>query len=162
VSIAPNQTVAVSALPAVSIAPNQTVAVRIVDDSTRESFYKNGAFVMVAGQDAAGVLIYTVPSGNRLVLEHISVQANLALGQKVAMLRLSVTGETQTSVYLDARYQGSAERLGPNDRLDHFVANESVHFVLEPDDQVFGSLVRDTKDGQADASFSLAGYLVPL
>jgi hypothetical protein len=96
-----------------------------------------------------------VPAGRRLVLEFISAQVDVPVGQRVA-LKISATVGGR-----DAAHDFVLARVGMTDR-DWFVATHAARLYADPGTTVRVLVLRTSGEGTGNAIVNLVGQLVPL
>ena len=132
------------------------VPVRDVDSPARHTIVETGAVTGFSnGSNFAGVTIFTVPAGKRVVIEHVSVFGQMLPGQKMVHASILVSFST---TYLRISAQGS----NAGGSRDYFVASEQVSCRALPQTQVEVFVERDSTAGDNPSSvrFEISGYLV--
>jgi hypothetical protein len=109
------------------------------------------------GVGATTALVYTVPAGQRLVIERISVRVLAAAGQSV--LGSVTLGINSHSLELPLHDGGFYADHGPSGG-EIFVGGESMHVLLDANSGIYATVERNASTGQAFGSFHVTGYLV--
>jgi hypothetical protein len=127
--------------------------------SVSSTAYQEGAFVDITpGAYEAGVLFESVPAGKRLVIEHVSVRAELPPGQTArAAIVVSLDGKA-VSHYLVMVGQGTV--IGEPTNRAVFVASHPIRLYVDPGPRPAVTVERDNSDELGAAYASMLGYLV--
>jgi hypothetical protein len=138
-----------------SIGINNTTAnpvlVRSVDDAVRQIFQKQVDLIWADGTYGQNTF-FSVPSGKRLVIEHVSAIAH-DLGQHPTMFRVTTfAGGQQVIHFLVSSSQGESGR--------QFVASQQMRIYADPGTGVVVGADREFNTGTGTATISVSGYLV--
>jgi hypothetical protein len=109
------------------------------------------------GVGATTGLVYTVPAGQRLVIERISVRVLAPAGQSV--LGSVTLGINSRSLELPLHDGGFYADHGPSGG-EIFVGGESMHVLLDANGAIYATVERNASTGQAFGNFHVTGYLV--
>ena len=136
------------------------VLVRDVDNPTAQPFQAQVMGGFADGASTTGdILITTVPAGKRLVIEHFSAFASMAIDQNVVRVGQEVWIDPFSTVILQYRWDTQGHNADGSSA--YFVASESVRFYAYPGPiKVFAE--RDSFAGANPNSvtFTISGYLV--
>jgi len=134
------------------------VPVRDVDNPARQPFQAGGFAPFSANETNVIVNIATVPTGKRLVIEHVSVSCSLPTGQKMVEADLEVVLSNQTTYPNNLRV--SAQGSDASGTHDLSIASEQVRLYADPGTPVRCFVDRDSFSGSGDVQCSISGYLV--
>ncbi len=120
--------------------------------------YQDEAFADInPGAYDQAVFFENVPAGKRLVIEHVSVRIELALGQTArASIAVSLNGKT-ASHYLVMVGQGTV--IGQPDRAV-FVTSQEMRLYVDPGTRPGVNVERDNANQLGNAYASISGQLV--
>ena len=129
----------------VSSSTNAPLLVRDVDKSARTFFEENASVQLPSGLTGKAVPIITVPAGKRAVIETITVQVLVPPGQTPsANLNLHALCVT---------------RQGPFAGGDLWTGTHPIRIYSEPEQVRVVGMARSPATGEANASFTITGYL---
>jgi hypothetical protein len=139
--------------------PPYSAPVRNVDQEARKPFRKTWNLT-IQNNDSAGDIL-TVPLGYRLVVENVSADVQVPIGEKVRLsFTSSVTsnGANVTSTtYIPAFFQGTFHGV------DHFVVNQPMRVYVDPSGFTLSiSVAKTTNQDTGFADIQISGYLVSL
>ena len=131
---------------------------RDVDDGDRLDQYGVDSFdlrVTIADGRAGKncMLFIEVPAGKRLVIEHVSMWANLPTGQKP--ISVHITDTRNFLQYLVSFPQGSH----PAGR-DYYVASQAIRQRVPPGERVCLSFQRNSTADEATVIWGVSGYFI--
>ncbi|HTI41629.1 MAG TPA: hypothetical protein VL693_07365 [Vicinamibacterales bacterium] len=142
----------------VTIANTSPLLIRDFDRPAAQPFnYFDGDGAFVPGFTAAnpGGIAFTVPSGKRLVIEFVSMFAQIPQGQNIVFGRVDTTGQF---IYLPMTHTGTFTQAG--EQVEGFVGSQRMFVVLEPGTQVDPTAARDSGSGSGLFQVQIAGYYV--
>ena len=121
--------------------------------------YQDEAFADInPGAYDQGVFFKNVPAGKRLVIEHVSVRAELPPGQTArATIVVSLNGEAATH-YLVMVGQGTVISQPTNRAV--FVASQEMRLYVDAATGPGVNVERDNANEPGNAYASISGYLV--
>ena len=132
---------------------NKPVLVRQVDSGALQPVSTSGGFLILSGDTSGSQLLYTVPSGKRLVIEYFSFDIDVPPGETI----------TRTMLRPDPGFDNLIA-------IPHFTGNGSagaiwqssqlVKYYAEAGQQIFALVFRDSTVGVANGRATMAGYLV--
>lgn len=106
-----------------------------------------------------GSASFTVPSGQRLVIDYIGGNVCLPIGQK-AIFEVDVqVGPTPADFVLPAIPQGTFNAFGGGP-CDNFAVSTPVRIYADPNTTVSLAVVRSDPNGSTFSGISLSGHLV--
>ncbi len=130
---------------------------RDVDNGDRLDQYEHGQLDLQVtipdGRSGEGPCSIHVPAGKRLVIEHVSVWANLPAGQKAILAR--ITDTRHFNQYLVLFPQGS-NVVGRT----QYIASQTIRQRVPPGESVCLELQRDSTDGEAWLTWGVSGYFI--
>jgi hypothetical protein len=136
---------------------NNPVLVRVLPTPTGEPFQLVTGWSLIAGRVTGGGIIYTVPDGRQLLVEHVSALADVPRRQKVSLRLLAEAFRSLTRIAfhaLDMRHQGTFF-----DR-DTFHSSETARLRVAPGMALTLLLRRDGGDSFATGEITVSGVLV--
>lgn len=101
-------------------------------------------------------IAYTVPAGKRLVIEFISFQSRIPIGQRPEPFGLNTKVGGETGFYV---FPVSFAFEDTNIGLDTYVASSPTRIYCDPGQSLIFRLGRTANDGTASAFFTFSGYL---
>jgi hypothetical protein len=121
--------------------------------------YQGEAFADINPGAYDQVVSFTnVPAGKRLVVEHVSVRAELPPGQTArAAIAVSLNG-TAANHYLVMVGQGTV--IGSPTNRAVFIASQEMRLYVNPGTGPRVTVERDNANEVGNASASISGYLV--
>lgn len=132
------------------------VAVRDVDNPARHPFQFFATFAKTGGNLIVDNQI-AVPSGKRLVIETVTLQAFVPAGQKLLAQLNMVGGGTFAQHNIVLTPQGGFDF----DLLDYFAATETVRLYADSGSAVPLHVTRSSSDGNLwGGSYTVSGYLI--
>ncbi len=131
-------------------------ALRVAEfnDPARTSFTTYADMDLQSGQLGGSVLITTVPAGQRLVIETISVHLHLPAGERTQYA--AVQAFPNRNFYIPLFFSGAYSGF------DHFQGTEQVRIYANPQTDVTASWIRNSLTSSGGASFSISGHFVKL
>lgn len=126
-------------------------------DADKQQIYSERVLVgMNPGEN--GVVAYgiTVPPGKRLIIEHVSMEADVQAGQVLLIVEAGSSLGSSKALTLVAVYQGRSQ----DGVRDWFSASQSVKMRLDAGEIVKCFAMRDSWDGNAGIRINLFGYLI--
>lgn len=129
----------------------------IMDNPDKQQVYSERVLIgMNPGEN--GVVAYgtTVPPGKRLIIEHISMEADVQAGQFLLIVEAGSSLGSSKALTLVAVYQGRSQ----DGVRDWFSASQSVKMRLDAGEIVKCFAMRDSWDGNAGIRINLFGYLI--
>lgn len=136
-----------------------TGAVEVVNDALYQPYIRLASTSLPSGTAIGGVT-FDVPEGKRLVVEAVSVQANVPAGQKVRVFLDVLEGISPILSVLPVQSPGSFQGV------EYYVAN--LPFKLRKDaisgitDEIRVRMQRDATAGDSDLLVTIHGYLIDL
>jgi hypothetical protein len=106
------------------------------------------------GRAGEGPCLIAVPAGKRLVIEHVSLRANMPPGQKILFAR--ITDTRHFNQYIPVQFQGSHSPTG----RDNYVGSQGFRQVVPPEERVCLEVIRNTTDGEAWITWGVSGYYI--
>lgn len=134
-------------------------AVEVVNDARFEPYISLATTLLSAGT-VLGEVTFDVPEGKRLIVETVSVQADVPTGQKVRVMLDVLVGISPTLSVVPV------QSPGPFLGVEYYVANQP--FKLRKDalpgatDEIRVRMIRDAPAGGAGLAVTIHGYLVDL
>ena len=127
---------------------NPARQITVVQTAGLEGFFNGDNICLIP-------ILNSVPSGKRLIIEHVSVFGEMLPGQKMVQAQILTSF---SSTYLRISAQGS----NAGGSRDYFVASEQVSCRAFEQTQVEGIVLRDSTAGDNfnSVSFTISGYLV--
>lgn len=136
-----------------------TPTVEVVNDALYEPYIKTAATFIGDGTILADVA-FDIPDGKRLILETVSVQADVPSGQKVRVFLDVTLGLGSLIGFLPVQSPGPI--LG----VEYYVANQPLKLrkdaVPGHTDEIVVRMIRDSSSGDASLGATIYGYLVDL
>lgn len=99
--------------------------------------------------------VFTVPAGQRLIVDFVSAEAIVPRGQMVNGVFVCVQANANLSRFCHVI---GATSHGPSGGLDVFIAAQQMELFVDPGQELVVYTVSDTTSG--DASISLTGHLL--
>jgi hypothetical protein len=124
--------------------------VRDVDQPARQAVQLSGGAFSFGGGTGSSALVYTVPSGKRLVIETVGCLIELPPGQTGSMSILLTLNGQQTIYFLPATLIGN----------NGWAATQSVRLYADSGTIVELTINRSSNSGDGSGSASFSGYLV--
>jgi hypothetical protein len=119
------------------------------------------AFGFNSGENNGQAVIYTVPVGKRLVIEHVSGECLMPVGQFVSALTIVTTVSSQNPN--PTAHRLVPVHLGDSPMLSVFSASTPMKLYGHSGTEVFGAAIRlDPLSGQVACSMRISGFLVNL
>jgi hypothetical protein len=141
-------------VPVVVVNPTtKPVLVRQVDSGAVQPLsIKTNAFQFGTAGDGSGIL-YTVPSGKRLVIEYLSAIVFVQTGQKVLLTKIS--GAQDADLIAIPSFVGQTVQ-----GFDFFQSSQLVKGYVDAGGTVEFLIQRDSFNGQMFFKLTMTGYLV--
>jgi hypothetical protein len=152
--------VGITGMPNVTVANTITnpVPVRDTDNPAIQPFQTEIALDLTSFTSKVGT--FTVPAGKRLVIEFVSIFAQVNQGQKELVNIETTAGNTVASYTVVPNFYGT--EVSSNPAFDVFVGNQQMRVYADPGSTVnilvYGQLNTNALGGQTVVS--LSGYLV--
>jgi hypothetical protein len=106
------------------------------------------------GRGGEGPCLISVPAGKRLVIEQVSLRANMPPGQKILFAR--ITDTRHFNQYIPVQFQGSHSPTG----RDNYVGSQAIRQVVPPEEHVCLEVIRNTTEGEASITWGVSGYYI--
>jgi hypothetical protein len=124
---------------------------RLAYQETQIASFNNGGFV-------TAIFFNEVPAGKRLVIEHVSVEAQVPIGQTARASFVSHLGQTSSDHSLVMNSQGVV--VGSPANRESFVASQLVRFYEDGGTGPGINVSRSDSIGGGFAVGTISGYLV--
>ena len=140
----------------VKIDGTSPIPVRDVDNPARQPFQTNLQFFLQDGS-FGDQQSFAVPANKRLVIEYISADSGVPVGQ---LARIGVYTSLNNLFTLHYVVTNRLGTVGNGD--DEFVAGQPTTIYADPGTQVFVGFTKNAGQGFANCSITLSGHLVNL
>ena len=134
------------------------VMVRNVDQESNPFQTSVAAIILPEGQQDTSTTIFTVPAGQRLVIEHVTAEIAVPVGQRVALH--TVVSDNSMSDYLVAQPQATFQ--GFFVVFDELFVNHQTRMYVGPGLQLVLVAARNNTGGSGVVNFSASGHFVTL
>jgi hypothetical protein len=152
--------VAVQGTPAVTVGNTaaQPLPTRSQDEPALQPVQRTDVVFFASGQQIKDQALFTVPAGKRLVIEEVSVRAQLFTGVSQAMVFLRSTGGGLGAHYVPLTAVGAVDGFGTV-----LVGTEMLRGYADPGTAVDASITLNTAGGDgARFEVTLTGHLISL
>ncbi len=147
--------VGIAGTPTVNIGSTTANPVWVRDVNDARQPYLSQTFAdFTAGEATASGTFSVVPTGKRLVVEHVSVYGGIPTGQKLFAL---ITRENNTNHAVVLHPQANFPAFGG---ADQFVASEEMKLYFDAGTTPGAFANRNSTTGSGNLIFTISGYLV--